>query len=592
MFVGINLGINQLRSSVSFSPASLFAANEPGVWFDPSDLATLYQDPAGTTPVTTPGQTVGLMLDKSQGLALGAELWTNTGVIGMSATIAANGTGWNVTSTGTSFVGIRLNTASLGTSSYKATVSWSGNVNGRSIGILIGGGSTILGTAVSGSVTLVHPSTGVSASIQLYAVSASIGETFTFTVASVRELPGNHATQATPTARPNYGIEPVGGRRNLLTWSEGFDNAFWGGPGATVSANVTTAPNGTTTADKLAEQATSGGHLIYNVSGLTSVAGQYTNSIYLKAAERGFGFVQIATDNATKRYTVVVDLSTGAVTATSSTGTPTGIANSVVSAGDGWWRVSVRADHTSSLAYILAGPVPIGVPTFDANATPTYTGTAGSGILLWGAQLELGSTATAYQRVTTQYDVTEAGVASTSYLAFDGVDDGMVTGTITPGVDKAQIFAGVRKLSDAALGMLVEFSVNAPGASGSFYLAAPDLPARYSFFSRGNATVVLGQIATLSTGTAPDSAVITATNNIPADLNTLSRNGVPGTSATADQGTGNFLAYPLYIGRRGGTTLPFSGRVYSLITRFGANLDTPTITNTETWVAGKTGIAI
>jgi len=48
-----------------FSVASLFSGGEAGVWYDPSDLDTLFQDTAGTTSVTTAGQTVGLMLDKS-----------------------------------------------------------------------------------------------------------------------------------------------------------------------------------------------------------------------------------------------------------------------------------------------------------------------------------------------------------------------------------------------------------------------------------------------------------------------------------------------------------------------------------------------
>jgi len=58
---------------------------------------------------------------------------------------------------------------------------------------------------------------------------------------------------------------------------------------------------------------------------------------------------------------------------------------------------------------------------------------------------------------------------------------------------------------------------------------------------------------------------------------------------TGNQGTGNFLAYPLYIGRRGGTTLPFNGQIYNMIVRFGANLDAGTITSTETFVNEKTG---
>ena len=48
-----------------FSPADLFLNGEQGAWYDPSDLTTMFQDRAGTTPVTADGQTVGLILDKS-----------------------------------------------------------------------------------------------------------------------------------------------------------------------------------------------------------------------------------------------------------------------------------------------------------------------------------------------------------------------------------------------------------------------------------------------------------------------------------------------------------------------------------------------
>lgn len=50
---------------IIFTPLELFQGGEQGVWYDPSDLTTLYQDAAGTTPVTSAGDPVGLMLDKS-----------------------------------------------------------------------------------------------------------------------------------------------------------------------------------------------------------------------------------------------------------------------------------------------------------------------------------------------------------------------------------------------------------------------------------------------------------------------------------------------------------------------------------------------
>lgn len=52
------------RRSANPIPA-LFTNGERGVYYDPSDLTTLFQDAAGTTPVTAPGQPVGLVLDKS-----------------------------------------------------------------------------------------------------------------------------------------------------------------------------------------------------------------------------------------------------------------------------------------------------------------------------------------------------------------------------------------------------------------------------------------------------------------------------------------------------------------------------------------------
>jgi len=200
----------------------------------------------------------------------------------------------------------------------------------------------------------------------------------------------------------------------------------------------------------------------------------------------------------------------------------------------------------------------------------------------------------AYQRVGSQYDVTEAGVPSCSYLFFDGGSDSMATGTITPGTDKAQVFAGVRKLRDAAAGMLIEMSINVVNNAGSFYLTAPeDLSNLYLSIGRGSASASLAQSSRTGTvGGAPDQAVLSVTHDIAGDLSTIRRNAVAGTSGTADKGTGNFGNYPLYIGGRAGTSVFFNGHLYSLITRFGANLDATTIASTETYVAGKTGIVI
>jgi hypothetical protein len=174
------------------------------------------------------------------------------------------------------------------------------------------------------------------------------------------------------------------------------------------------------------------------------------------------------------------------------------------------------------------------------------------------------------------------------YLSFDGVDDGMVTSTITPETDKVQVFAGVRKLSDAALGIFCEFSATTTTNDGAFRMSYPpnNGQAGYGFLSRGTTS----SIANVTSGfAAPITNVVTGIGDISGDVVTQRINGTQVATSSGDQGTGNYLAYPLYIGRRGGTTLPFTGNLYSLIVRFGANLADLDITRTEEWVNGKTG---
>jgi len=66
MALGLGLGLPSRQKRVGqFDPLTLFAGGEQGAWYAPSDLSTLFQDSAGTTPVTADGQPVGLALDKS-----------------------------------------------------------------------------------------------------------------------------------------------------------------------------------------------------------------------------------------------------------------------------------------------------------------------------------------------------------------------------------------------------------------------------------------------------------------------------------------------------------------------------------------------
>ena len=57
--------IEWLFGSYAFTPLALFRNSEQGAWYDPSDFSSMFQDSAGTTPVTAVGQPVGRINDKS-----------------------------------------------------------------------------------------------------------------------------------------------------------------------------------------------------------------------------------------------------------------------------------------------------------------------------------------------------------------------------------------------------------------------------------------------------------------------------------------------------------------------------------------------
>lgn len=62
-----NVSVSALSTGLgsSFEVPDMFAQAEQGAWYDPSDLSTLFQDSAGTVPVTGVNQPVGMMRDKS-----------------------------------------------------------------------------------------------------------------------------------------------------------------------------------------------------------------------------------------------------------------------------------------------------------------------------------------------------------------------------------------------------------------------------------------------------------------------------------------------------------------------------------------------
>ena len=572
-----------------FTPAALFASGEQGVWYDPSDFSTLFQDSAGTIPVTAVEQPVGLMLDLSKGLVLGSELVTN-------GTFDSGTTGWSAspdnagTPTFTAVSGTGRITAVDGNAGWNQGVTtvvglWyqvTGTANiisGTPTAIRVRKqDNTTTGSATNavsivtaaGTVTGYFLATATTSYIQLQANIVSGTTVVAFDNITVKSIAGNHATQSTSTARP-----VVSARVNLLEKTEDLANAYWAAGG--ITSRVTA--SGFTT---ITENTSAGTHLVNKNAVFTNAVGvSVTTVVSFKAGTRRY--VLFGWDNNTTGVAVVVDTQNWTV---APIGTGTITASSITNLGSGEYQVSVTG-------FVSSGTTTVNSTIYgasDAAGTVSYTGT-GATIIASKIDLRVANDTAlpAYQRVNTATDYNATGFPY--YLQFDnvgGTNKSMATANIDfTATDAMSVFAGVRKLSDATRCSVVELGTAV--SSGYFHLEAPRTAGtgNYVFRSAGDPVTALAD-AIAATYAAPITNVLAGLSDISADTCILRVNGVQAASSSSDQGTGNYGNYPLYIGARAGTSLFLNGRIYSLIVRGAATSETQ-IGQTEQWISNEMG---
>lgn len=405
--------------------------------------------------------------------------------------------------------------------------------------------------------------------------TAATGEVWTINGNANITPDGNHASQATPTSCP-----VLRARYNLLTYSEQFDNAAWtvvGGNllafGSGSVANATAAPDGTTTADLIVPNTTPALHSIWQTAVTTVSGASYTASWYVKP--NGYTKIAIVENQITGYYVAFDATGAGSVLAQSNaTGTIAALAN-------GWYRIT----HTSVAGASFRPQLFVLPPSYTSGSitAATWTPNGTDGVYIWGADLRTGSSAGTYQRIAAATDYATAGFLPYLYFV---TDDSFGTNSIDfTATDKLSVCAGVTKLSDAATGTIA--STNSSGLPGYFEFFAPSSTATNDFAFRSTGTL-LSQANSASSYASPITAVLTGRGDISGDSLTLRFNGSQVASSTADQGTGNYGNYPLYIGRRNNASLPFEGRIYQLIV-CGKTLSASELASTEAYVNSKTG---
>ena len=134
-----------------------------------------------------------LLLPGAATPVLGAELFTGyASLIPVTAngTVANGGTSSTATCTAAGVFGIKTNYSLVASGkTYLHTVSWSGNTNGRNLGMDIGSVSLTLGSAATGSMSFVTtPGTG--GTMAHYAINGQIGDSLTFSNVTAKEITG------------------------------------------------------------------------------------------------------------------------------------------------------------------------------------------------------------------------------------------------------------------------------------------------------------------------------------------------------------------------------------------------------------------
>lgn len=230
----------------------------------------------------------------------------------------------------------------------------------------------------------------------------AIAPTLNLSFALTKKLDPRITYSRASTATYYDGVTTAKAEENLLTYSQEFNNVIWVPTNGAVTANSTTAPDGTATAETITDDTVSGTHRISQLVTINANS-TYVLSCFLKAGTSSYAYVTLSDTFTNQRYFCAdFDLSGGTVRTSGAGTSGTLTSATITSVGNGWYRCviigQIAVVSTTIRAVIGASD---GATAFNAFGLISYIGT-GSDIYAWGAQLEQRSTATAYTATTTQ----------------------------------------------------------------------------------------------------------------------------------------------------------------------------------------------
>jgi hypothetical protein len=272
----------------------------------------------------------------------------------------------------------------------------------------------------NGSYSYIHTPVANQANLVLQAVVANT--TLTISSFSVREVPGNHATQATSTARPT-----LRNRYNLLASTQDFSTSSWAG----VAINRAATSISETGANSIHQLAPNVGSNAANQPAVFSI----------EVLPNGRDRVHISWANNGSHYAAFHLSGAGSVVSSQLNGI-----GSIQLLQDGYYRISLA--HTPTIAGASFYGLNLADAAYPTNPTPSYAGDGVSGVFVRNASLTTAADASLpYQRVTTATDYDSDPAKFPLRLNADGSDDALLLatlGTINPTAGAFELFVAFR----------------------------------------------------------------------------------------------------------------------------------------------------
>lgn len=238
-----------------------------------------------------------------------------------------------------------------------------------------------------------------------------------------------------PVTLASRGLLIEEGRTNTCLQSENFGTTWTNDAGlVAISVDQTTSPSGAMDADKISENTTTSNRRIC-IQAQTFVNGTtYTFSCFVKAAERDFVQLRFgSTFGGPFQNFIVGGVNAGTI------GSGTGATAAIQAYPNGWYRCSITATSaTTGSSQVTMGPQ----VSSTATAWQPYVGTLGSGIFVWGAQLEAGSFATSYIPTTTSALARSADVCSITGANFTNLWNALEGSLFTSAIFNAPLAPG------------------------------------------------------------------------------------------------------------------------------------------------------